>query len=82
MKLIKEIILFIFNTSMLIVAFCIIILGGKSLGIGVFSLIPFLYLFYFFTKDLPEKDEKIKQLQDNLEYYKNRIAQYENTKNN
>jgi hypothetical protein len=73
MKLIKEILLFIFNLSMLFWALYIITFGAKNLGLGVFSLIPFLYLFYFFTKDIPSKEERIKELENNLEYYKHQL---------
>lgn len=81
MNLIKEIFYFIFNVSMFICALWIISRGGNALGIGVLALIPFVYLFYFFTKDITDKNEQIKRLQDNLDYYKHRIAQYEDIDN-
>lgn len=81
LKTIKEILNFVFNVSMLIWALWIIVRGGHALGIGILSLIPFVYLFYFFTKDIPTKDEKIDLLQNNLDYYKKRLSQYEDTEN-
>lgn len=81
MNLIKEIFYFIFNVSMFIWALWIISRGGNVLGIGVLALIPFVYLFYFFTKDITDKNDQIKHLQDNLDYYKHRIAQYEDIDN-
>lgn len=78
MNLIKEILYFIFNVSMLIWALWIISRGGNVLGIGVLALIPFFYLFYFFTKDNFIKDEKIKHLEDLVKHYKHRLEQFEN----
>ena len=77
MDLVKEISLFVFNLSMLICALYVAIQGGRSLGIHVFALIPFLYLFYFFTKDIPDKNKKIEELENEVKYYKKNLEQYE-----
>lgn len=77
MSLIKEIFKFILGLAMLLFAIGIISEGGKTLGIGVFAIIPFVYFMVLSNYKEKEQEEKIESLESNVKYYKSRLEQYE-----
>jgi hypothetical protein len=78
-KTLKEILLFIINLLLLSICIVIIAVGSTKLEVDWLGFIPFVYFIYFFTKDIPDKDEKIKQLEQNIKYYQHRLETYEAT---
>lgn len=55
LDLIKDILKFIFNLSMILFAIVIIVKGGNALGIGILAIIPFVYFVILYG--YPKKED-------------------------
>lgn len=74
MKLLKEILFFIFSLIMFLSSIVIIASGSGRLQINWFGFIPFIFFICFYGKIISEQEDRIKELENNVKYYKN---QYE-----
>jgi len=72
-KLLKEILFFIFCLIMFLSSIVIIAAGSKTLQLSWLGFIPFIFLASFSGNIISENETKIKELESNLKYYKHQL---------